>query len=50
MTAAIYGAREGADVLLIERSGLGGQAGITVGLDNFLAFLKASVGRNFPSG
>src|SRR5215207_1438946 len=33
LTASIYAAREGAEVLLIERSGLGGQAGITVGLE-----------------
>jgi len=29
LTAAIYAARGGFDVLVIERSGLGGQAGIT---------------------
>ena len=40
MTAAIYAAREGSDTLLIERSGLGGQAGITVGLDNFPGFME----------
>jgi len=38
LTAAIYAAREGAQTLLIERSGLGGQAGITVGIDNFPGF------------
>lgn len=38
LTAAIYAAREGAETLLIERSGLGGQAGITVGIDNFPGF------------
>jgi thioredoxin reductase (NADPH) len=49
LTTSIYAAREGADVLLIERSGLGGQAGITVGLDNFPGFPKASADRNFPN-
>jgi thioredoxin reductase (NADPH) len=38
LTAAIYAAREGAETLLIERSGLGGQAGITVGIDNVPGF------------
>src|SRR5512147_2260688 len=47
MTAAIYASREGADVLLIERSGLGGQASITVGLDNFPGFPEGISGQEF---
>lgn len=47
LTSAIYGSREGADVLLIERSGLGGQAGITVGLDNFPGFPEGISGQEF---
>lgn len=47
LTAAIYNSREGADVLLIERSGLGGQAGITVGLDNFPGFPEGISGQEF---
>ena len=47
LTAAIYAAREGTDVLLIERSGLGGQAGITVGLDNFPGFPEGITGQEF---
>ena len=47
LTASIYAAREGADVLLIERSGLGGQAGITVGLDNFPGFPEGISGQEF---
>jgi thioredoxin reductase (NADPH) len=47
LTAAIYAAREGADTLLIERSGLGGQAGITVGLDNFPGFPEGISGQEF---
>src|SRR5512139_3283987 len=47
MTAAIYASREGMDVLLIERSGLGGQAGITVGLDNFPGFPDGISGQEF---
>ncbi len=47
LTAAIYAAREGAETLLIERSGLGGQAGITVGLDNFPGFPEGIGGQEF---
>ncbi len=47
LTAAIYAAREGADTLLVERSGLGGQAGITVGLDNFPGFPEGISGQEF---
>jgi thioredoxin reductase (NADPH) len=47
LTAAIYASREGAEVLLIERSGLGGQAGITVGLDNFPGFPEGISGQEF---
>lgn len=47
LTASIYAAREGADVLLIERSGLGGQASITVGLDNFPGFPEGISGQEF---
>jgi thioredoxin reductase (NADPH) len=47
LTASIYASREGADTLLIERSGLGGQAGITVGLDNFPGFPEGISGQEF---
>lgn len=47
LTAAIYAAREGGATLLIERSGLGGQAGITVGLDNFPGFPEGISGQEF---
>lgn len=47
LTASIYAAREGAEVLLIERSGLGGQASITVGLDNFPGFPEGISGQEF---
>lgn len=47
LTASIYAAREGIDTLLIERSGLGGQAGITVGLDNFPGFPEGISGQEF---
>jgi thioredoxin reductase (NADPH) len=38
LTAGIYAAREGLETLVVERSGLGGQSGITVGIDNFPGF------------
>jgi thioredoxin reductase (NADPH) len=47
LTAAIYSAREGAETLLIERSGLGGQAGVTVGIDNFPGFPEGIGGLEF---
>src|SRR5512143_732612 len=47
LTAAIYAAREGAETLVIERSGLGGQAGLTGGLDNFPGFPQGVSGQEF---
>jgi thioredoxin reductase (NADPH) len=47
LTAAIYAAREGVETLLIERSGLGGQAGITEGIDNFPGFPEGLSGQEF---
>jgi thioredoxin reductase (NADPH) len=38
LTAAIYGAREGIRTLVIEKSGLGGQAGVTERIDNYPGF------------
>ena len=38
LTAALYAAREGVDTLVIERSGLGGQAGTTAEIANFPGF------------
>ncbi|MGN6696649.1 MAG: FAD-dependent oxidoreductase, partial [Thermomicrobiales bacterium] len=47
LTAALYAAREGLDVLVIERSGLGGQAGVTERLDNFPGFPDGVGGGDF---
>ena len=47
LTAAIYAARDGNDVLVIERSGLGGQAGITERLDNYPGFPEGVTGAEF---
>ena len=46
LTAAIYAAREGLDTLIIERSGIGGQAGLTT-LDNFPGFPDGVSGQDF---
>ncbi len=47
LTAALYLAREGLDVLVIEKAGLGGQAGITQTLDNFPGFDRGIRGSDF---
>ncbi|HET9015611.1 MAG TPA: FAD-dependent oxidoreductase [Thermomicrobiaceae bacterium] len=47
LTAALYAAREGMDTLVIERSGVGGQAGITERLDNFPGFPEGISGADF---
>ena len=38
LTTALYAAREGIDTLIIERSGVGGQAGVTERIDNYPGF------------
>jgi thioredoxin reductase (NADPH) len=38
LTAAIYAAREGMEAIVIEKSGLGGQAGLTERIDNYPGF------------
>lgn len=47
LTAALYLAREGLDVLVIERSGVGGQISITQTLENFPGFPKGISGAEF---
>lgn len=47
LTAALYAAREGLEVLVIEKSGLGGQAGVTERLDNFPGFPEGIGGAEF---
>lgn len=47
LTTALYGAREGLDVLVVERSALGGQAGVTDRLDNFPGFPDGIGGAEF---
>ena len=47
LTTAIYTARDGYDVLVIERSGLGGQAGISERLDNYPGFPEGVTGAEF---
>jgi len=47
LTTALYAAREGLEVLVIERGGLGGQAGVTERLDNFPGFPEGVGGGEF---
>ena len=47
LTAAIYAARDGNDVLVIERGGFGGQAAITERLDNYPGFPQGVTGGEF---
>jgi thioredoxin reductase (NADPH) len=47
LTAALYAAREGIETLVIERGGVGGQAGVTERLDNFPGFPEGISGDEF---
>jgi len=47
LTAGLYMAREGMDVLVIEKGGLGGQVGITQVIDNFPGFYEGISGAEF---
>jgi thioredoxin reductase (NADPH) len=47
LTAALYAAREGIETLVIERGGVGGQAGVTELLDNFPGFPEGISGSDF---
>jgi thioredoxin reductase (NADPH) len=47
LTAALYLAREGSETLVIEKAGLGGQAGITNILENFPGFDEGISGAEF---
>ncbi|TML75629.1 MAG: FAD-dependent oxidoreductase, partial [Actinobacteria bacterium] len=49
LTAALYAAREGIETLVIERGGVGGQAGVTERLDNFPGFPEGISGAEFAS-
>jgi thioredoxin reductase (NADPH) len=47
LTAALYLAREGKKTLVIEKGGLGGQAGITQTIENFPGFDEGISGKEF---
>ncbi len=47
LTAALYAAREGISTLVVERAGIGGQAGVTERLDNFPGFPEGVTGAEF---
>ena len=44
LTAALYAAREGIETLVVERSGVGGQAGVTERIENYPGFPKGIEG------
>ena len=44
LTTSLYAAREGIDTLVIERSGVGGQAGVTERIDNYPGFAQGIEG------
>ena len=44
LTVGLYAAREGIKTLIIERSGVGGQAGITQEIENYPGFPEAVSG------
>ena len=48
LAAAVYGASEGLDVLVIEKSAPGGQAGSSSKIENYLGFRRGSQGRSWP--
>jgi thioredoxin reductase (NADPH) len=47
LTAGMYLAREGMEVMVIERAGIGGQAGVTQVLENFPGFDEGISGSDF---
>ena len=49
LTAAFYLAREGVNILVIEKGGIGGQVGITQTLDNFPGFDEGVSGNEFAN-
>jgi thioredoxin reductase (NADPH) len=49
LTAALYAAREGMSVLVVERGGVGVQAGTTERLDNFPGFPEGVTGEDFAA-
>ena len=49
LAAAIYAAREGIDSVVIERSALGGQAGVTERIDNYPGVPEGVGARSWPA-
>jgi thioredoxin reductase (NADPH) len=47
LTAAVYAARDGLDVLTVEAAGFGGQAGVTERVDNYPGFPEGIGGGDF---
>lgn len=49
LTAAVYTSREGMDTLVIEKAAMGGQAAVTVSLENFPGFDEGISGEEFSN-
>lgn len=49
LSAAVYAASEGLSTVLIERSAVGGQAGTTSMIENYMGFPRASTAPTWPS-
>jgi thioredoxin reductase (NADPH) len=49
LTASIYAAREGIEALIVERSAIGGQAGVTERIDNYPGFPEGIGGAELAS-
>ena len=47
LATAVYAGREGTETLVIEKGGLGGQAGITDRIENYLGFAEGIRGEDF---
>ena len=48
LAAAVYGASEGLDVLVLEKSSPGGQAGSSSRIENYLGFPNGISGQDLP--
>ena len=50
LSAAVYGASEGLSTLVLESTAIGGQAGTSSPIRNFLGFPAASAAASWPNG
>jgi thioredoxin reductase (NADPH) len=50
LSAALYGASEGLRTLVVEKTAVGGQAGSTSKIENYMGFRMGSAGGNSQAG